>query len=104
MSFSFDPSSSLSIFTDESLFFARTDTVYGGLPNGHPSLSRRKKFHPRKLFPPGRERPLQDLPPVVTPQTVMLTLEPAAWKRLLLLAEVPVALFPRSCMSVAKAL
>ena len=50
------------------------------------------------------ERPLQDLPPVVTPQTVMLTLEPAAWKRLLLLAEVPVALFPRSCMSVAKAL
>ena len=48
---------------------------------------------------------LQDLPPpVVAPQTVILMLEPAAWKRLLPLVEVPVALFPRSCMSVAKAL
>ena len=55
MSFSFDPSSSLSILTEESLFFARTGTVHGGLPNGHPSLSGRKKFHPRKLFPPGQK-------------------------------------------------
>ena len=37
------------------------------------------------------------------PQTEILMLEPTAWKRMLL-PEVPVALFPRSCMSVAKAL